>query len=93
MSEPSVGLAVKRLTRLNTDSAVKAFSDVAVSNSFLIKGLKIVEGKNGLFVSMPRELGKNGQWYDTVIPLTKQARAQLSQVVLDAYSNPDPSFQ
>ncbi|MBI3324333.1 MAG: septation protein SpoVG family protein [Candidatus Omnitrophica bacterium] len=89
MSISPVHLTVKRLTRLSSGSSVKAFSDVAVSESILIKGLKVVEGKNGLFVSMPRELGKNGQWYDTVVPLSKEAKAKLSQIVLEAYSNPD----
>ena len=87
-----VDLSVKRMTRLHGNGTVKAFCDVAVADSFLIKSLKIVDGKNGLFVSMPREQGKNGQWYDTVLPLTKQAREQLSQVVLDAYESETPAL-
>ena len=79
-------LEVTRMTKLNGDGTVKAFCDVAIAGSFLMKSLKIVDGKNGLFVSMPREQGKNGQWYDTVSPLTKDARAQLTQLVLEAFS-------
>ena len=84
MSE-QVEVAVKRLNRLDGEGAAKAFCDVAVGQAFLIKGIKVVEGKKGLFVSMPREQGKDGNWYDTVIPLTKEARAQVSEVVLGAY--------
>jgi len=85
MATQELELAVKRVMKMNGNGTLKAFCDVALAGSFLIKGVKVVEGKNGLFVSMPREQGKNGQWYDTVVPLTKEAREQLSQVVLEVY--------
>jgi DNA-binding cell septation regulator SpoVG len=40
---------------------------------------------------MPREQGKNGQWYDTVAPLTPAAKERLAHVVLEAYSEKEPS--
>lgn len=84
MSE-QVEVAVKRMNRFNGEGAAKAFCDVAIGEAFLIKGIKVVEGKKGLFVSMPREQGKDGNWYDTVVPLTKEARARVSEIVLGAY--------
>lgn len=87
MATQDLELAVKRITRLDGNGPLKAFFDVAIAGAFLIKGVKVVEGKNGLFVSMPREQGKNGQWYETVVPLTKEARDQISQVVLEAYQS------
>lgn len=89
MNTQDLEVSVKRVTKLNGDGSVKAFCDVAIAEAYLIKSVKVVEGKNGLFVSMPREQSKTGKWYDTVAPLTKEARAQLSQVVLDAYNAPE----
>ena len=85
MATQTVMLEVKRMAKLNGDGTVRAFCDVAINGSFVIKSLKVVDGKNGLFVSMPREQGKNGQWYDTVAPITKEAKADLSRIVLKAY--------
>ena len=82
-----VGLTVKRINKLDGTGTLKAFCDVTIAELFLIKGLRVVEGKNGLFVSMPRELGKDGNWYDTVIPLTEEARQQMSEVVLSAFQS------
>ena len=82
-----IGLAVKRINRFEGEGTLKAFCDVVIAESFLIKGVKVVEGKKGLFVSMPREEGKDGQWYDNVVPLSKEARQQLSEVVLAAYQS------
>ena len=81
--EPAV--SVKRLTRLNGEGSTKAYADIAVEEHFLVKGLRVMDGKNGLFVSMPRQKRKDGQWYDTVETLTKPAKAAVDRVVLEAY--------
>ena len=83
--QTEVKVAVKRISRLDGERAAKAFCDVAIGGEFLVKGILVVEGKKGLFVSMPREQGKDGNWYDTVVPLTKEARQRVSETVLGAY--------
>lgn len=87
MSTEQVVLEVKRINKLDGTGTLKAFCDVAVAESFLIKGITVVEGKKGLFVSMPREQGKDGNWYDAVVPLTKEARQQISELVLKTYQS------
>ena len=86
MATAAAAFEVKRIIRYEGNGSVRAFCDVAVGDAVLIRGVKVVEGSKGLFVSMPREQGKNGQWYDTVSPVTKDARKHLSDLVLDAYS-------
>ena len=85
MAEAARDLAVKRIVTFEGDGALKAFCDLAVDEQFLIKGLRVVDGKNGLFVSMPRQQGKNGKWFDTVSALTREAKHGVDQVVLEAY--------
>ena len=75
-------MQVVRLHRLTGDSKTKAFADVSIGE-FVIKGLKIVDGKNGLFISMPREKSKDGKWYDTVFPVTQEARKSLTDLVFN----------
>ena len=82
-----VSISVKRISRLNGEGPSKAFCAVVVADSLLVTGIRVVEGKNGLFVSMPREQGKDGNWYDTVVPLSKETRRQISEVVLAAYGS------
>ena len=80
-----LNIEVKDVYRLNGDSKLKAFADVAVASLFLIKGLRIVEGKEGLFVDMPRKQAKDGQWYPTIYPLSEEAKNQLTEIVLQTY--------
>ncbi len=77
-------LKVVRLYRLESDSKTKAFVDVALGD-FVVKGLKVLQGKNGLFLGMPQEKAKDGKWYNAFYPVTKEARASLTQAVLSAY--------
>ena len=78
-------LSVKRLVKFDGEGTLKAFCDLAIDELFLVKGLKVVEGKRGLFVSMPRQQGKDTKWYDSVLALTKEAKADVDRVVLQAY--------
>ncbi len=77
-------LEVVRLHRFAGESKIKAFVDVSVGE-YLVKGLRVVSGPKGLFLGMPQEKAKDGKWYDTFLPLTKEAREELSEAVLAAY--------
>ena len=78
-------IEVSRIHRIEGDSKIKAFVDISVG-SLVIKGLRIVNGVNGLFVSMPRHQGKDGKWYNTVYPLNKEKHQELSELVLGLYN-------
>ena len=78
-------LEVSRIHKLDGSGATKAFCHLSVLDSFVIKGLRVVEGEKGLFVSMPREEGKDGKWYNTVIPLKREVKDEIEKLVLEAY--------
>jgi len=77
-------ISVSRVCRVDSDSKLKAFVDVAISG-IVVKGFSVVDGSKGLFVSMPRHQGKDGKWYNTVYPVTKELKQKLSEAVLTAY--------
>ncbi|MBU1124439.1 MAG: SpoVG family protein [Candidatus Omnitrophica bacterium] len=77
-------LKVVRVHRFDGDSKVKAFVDITVGD-FVIKGLRILQGKNGLFLGMPQEKAKDGKWYSTFYPANEEAKQDLHEVVLAAY--------
>ena len=76
---------VTRLHRIDGEGNLRAFVDIALNESLLLKGLRIVEGRKGLFVSMPREKGRDNRWYEMVHPLSKEVKEEISSAVLSAY--------
>lgn len=82
-----LNFSVKRLYRFNGDSALKAIVDIAIGEEFLVKGFRVVEGKNGLFVAVPRQKANDGKWYGTAFPLTDEAKKELDRIILEALEN------
>lgn len=78
-------IAVTRLHKLDGTGATKAFCDISILDSLVINGLRVVAGEKGLFVSMPREEGRDGKWYNTVIPLKREVKDEIERIVLEAY--------
>ncbi len=78
---------ITRIVRHNSGTSLKAFCDISVANRVLIRGVRVVEGERGPFVSMPRQQGKNGKWYDSVVLLTPEDRARLASTVLHALNH------
>jgi stage V sporulation protein G len=77
-------IQVVRMHRFDGDSKTKAFVDLKIGD-FIVKGFRILEGKNGLFLGMPQEKAKDGNWYNAFYPVTKEARKILADVVLAAF--------
>ena len=77
-----------KIERMNKGSwgKVRAFFDLTTSEGFVIKGFKIIEGINGLFVSMPSQKSNDGEYYDSVFA-TKELRDELNQIGLDNYGS------
>lgn len=78
-----------RIVRVVQKGNVKAIASVSLDGMFVVKNLKVMDGKKGLFVSMPQESypGKDGQkkYSNTFFALTNSAKMELQKVVLDTY--------
>ena len=79
---------VERIHRLSDSGPMKAFVDLSINDVLVIKGLRVVQGQKGLFVSMPQEQGKDKRWYDSIRCLTPEIRDLINERVLTAYRNP-----
>lgn len=67
--------SVDRATCIGKDDTV--FIDVTV-NGIKIYGVKVVEGKNGDFLSFPQRQGKDGKWYHIAYcPLSEKDQADI----------------
>lgn len=93
-----------KLFKTKGDGATKAFGSVVYNGVCQIK-FSLVSGKNGLFVSLPREkyTNKEGKevWDNKVYFTDESLRTQLNSVVVAAYNgesgsqgaSPEPAAQ
>lgn len=81
----------------SASSKTKAFVELKLDNVLIVKGLSLVEGKKGLFLSYPASKGKDGNYYNSIYSLDKDWRKQLEEVCIKKYneqgSNTSGEFQ
>ena len=63
---------------------IKAFFDLKTEEGFVIKGMKIIEGINGLFIGMPSQKGKDDEYFDVVFA-DRNLKEEVSRLALDHY--------
>nr|DAT62549.1 MAG TPA: SpoVG [Bacteriophage sp.] len=69
----------------NGNSKTKAFIDLELDDTLVIKGLTLVEGKDGLFLSFPSKKGKDGKYYNSVYSLDKEWGNLLQDACIKKY--------
>ena len=77
----------------NGKSKTKAFVDLELDDTLVIKGLTLVEGKNGLFVSFPSTKGKNNKYYNSVYSLDKEWTKLLTDACVKKYNECNKTSQ
>ena len=95
-----------RIHSIQFDGPCRATASLNINGCFAVRGVKLMEGSNGLFVSMPGQINSKGEIKDICLPYTREARAELESAVVTAYqqaltqgmnrspqSAPDPTAQ
>ena len=67
------------------EEKLKAFVSVIFDECFVVSDIKIIQGSNGLFVSMPSKKRKNGTFRDIAHPLNNETRRRIEDRVLHQY--------
>jgi stage V sporulation protein G len=70
---------------LRNEEKLKAFVSVTFDNAFVVRGLKVINGKEGYFVSMPSRKRKDGSYQDIAHPINNDMRKRLEDAILDEY--------
>ena len=67
-----------RIRKINTDSRLKAVASITIDNCFAIHELRVIEGKEGLFVAMPT-------FKDIAHPINAETRKLIEDFVVAKY--------
>ncbi|MEP0828027.1 MAG: SpoVG family protein [Candidatus Zixiibacteriota bacterium] len=70
---------------LRDEEKLKGFANVTFDNAFVIRGMKIISGNKGYFVSMPSRRRPDGTHQDVAHPVNNETRRLIEEKVLAAY--------
>lgn len=68
------------------NSKTKAFIELVLDNTLVIKGMMLVEGSKGLFLSFPSSKGKDGKYYNSIYSMDKEFTGQLEEACIKKYN-------
>ena len=72
---------------LRNEEKLKAFASITFDDCFVVRGLKVINGSQGYFVSMPSRKRKDGSYQDVAHPINNDMRKKIEDKVLDAFEN------
>lgn len=67
------------------DSKLKAVASITIDECFVVHDIKVIEGKEGFFISMPSKKTPDGEYRDIVHPINTETREKIIEEVLKAY--------
>lgn len=67
------------------EAKLKAYADITFNESFVIHGLKIIDGQKGMFVAMPSRRMPNGEFKDIAHPINPELRKNINDIVIEKY--------
>jgi stage V sporulation protein G len=70
-----------------SEEKLKAYVSIVLDDCFLVSDLKVIQGPNGLFISMPSKRKKNGEFKDIAHPLNRETRERMERRILEEYGH------
>ncbi|MBV6494269.1 MAG: putative septation protein SpoVG [Turneriella sp.] len=68
------------------------YAHVTLSDAFVVKNLRLVKGKKGVFIGMPSYRLRNGDYADVFFPVSREARTLLTNAIIDAFRREYPEI-
>lgn len=75
-----------RIRKVTSEGKLKAYVTVTFDNCFVVHNVKIIEGKDGLFIAMPSKKTATGEYKDVAHPISPEFRVELQKKILDEYN-------
>lgn len=68
------------------------YAHITLGDTFVVKNLRIVRGRKGVFVGMPSNRNRLGEYIDIFFPINQEARIYLTEKVISAFRKEFPEL-
>lgn len=76
-----------RIRKVTGEGKLRAYVTITFDNCFVVHNVKIIEGKDGLFIAMPSKKTATGEYKDVAHPISPEFRSELQNRILDDYNS------
>ena len=74
-----------RIRKVAGEGKLKAYVTVTFDECFVVHNVKIIEGKNGVFIAMPSRKTRTGDYKDVAHPINPDFRLELQKKIVEKY--------
>ena len=67
------------------DSKLKAVASITIDDCFVVHDIKIIEGADEMFISMPSRKTPDGEYKDIVHPINTPTRELIKNAIMEEY--------
>ncbi len=67
------------------EAKLKAVASITIDECFVVHDIKVISGKDGLFISMPSRKTPEGEYKDIVHPINTETREMIKDAIMAAY--------
>ena len=77
-------IRITKIQKVNSNR-ILARVDIVINNFIVITNIRIVQGNNNLFVSMPQKKSLTGEYYNIVYFLEGKIKKEIDNIILNKY--------
>ncbi len=86
MNTLTPAIEVVDMRKILGEGKLKAYADVKFGDLLIVRGFSILEDKHDrLICAMPKKCGKDGRFFDIVIPVTGEILKAIEAALMEAY--------
>lgn len=69
------------------NTSLKGVASITIDSEFVVNGIRIVEGKRGIFLDFPSRKNKIGKYINIAFPISNEARKKIEDAVMSVYND------
>ncbi len=74
-----------RVRLVNNNDKLKAVASITIDDELVVHDIKVINGKDGYFLSMPSRKTDDGKFKDIVHPIKTEVRESLKEQIMAEY--------
>lgn len=80
-----------QVRKVDLNNRTKAYVTITFDDCFVVRDIRVVDGKNGLFIAMPSRKRPDGEFKDIAHPINTETRRMIEEAILAKYDEvPEP---
>lgn len=75
-----------RIKKVDSGNNLRAIAAITIDGVFVVHEIRVIEGRDGLFIAMPSRKTPNGEHKDVAHPINTETREMIEKVVIEEYN-------